>query len=55
MIRRHRTIHRLTWLLLTPLLLGLIIAFSRPHTDLSPANDPRPEIPGAAERKGPLP
>lgn len=47
MIRQHRKVHRLVWLLLVPLLLGLILAFSRPYTELSPANDHLTELPGA--------
>ena len=55
MIRAHRKIHRLTWLVLGPLLLGLILVFSRPQTELSPANAQLPTIPFDAAGKGVLP
>ena len=55
MIRQHRTIHRRIWLLLAPLLLVLIIAFSNPRTELYPANDHLPELPGEVSGKGILP
>ena len=51
MIRLQRKIHRVCWLLLTPLLLGLILSFSQPDTELSPANAHIPAIHG----KGILP
>ncbi len=40
MIKPQRKIHRITWLLLTPLLLAVIAYFSQPDTDLTPANAP---------------
>ncbi len=59
MIRQHRKIHRIIWLLLAPLLLGLIFAFSRPHTDYSPINAHIAELPGMvsdnSSGKGALP
>ena len=52
MIRPHRKIHRAFWLIFTPLLLALVLAFSRPHTELSPANA---ELPAVDVDKGHLP
>ena len=52
MIRLQRKIHRLTWLLLTPLLLALIVVFSRPDTDLSPPNPALPTLPGQGTGAG---
>ncbi len=46
MIAPQRVIHRLLWVLLTPLLLGLILYFSQPETELSPANAETPALPG---------
>ncbi len=41
MIKAQRKIHRLIWLLLTPLLLSGIVYFSQPDSDLSPLNPDR--------------
>ena len=46
MIARQRTLHRFVWLLLAPLLLGLVLWFSQPDTNLSPANTEIPTVPG---------
>ena len=46
MIARQRTLHRFVWLLLAPLLLVLILLFSQPDTNLSPANTEVPTVPG---------
>ena len=51
MIRPHRTIHKLAWVLLLPLLLGLIMFFSNTGRDLYPINEQGPEI----QLKGALP
>lgn len=40
MIKPQRSIHRLTWLFVTPLLVAGIIYFSQPNTELSPPNAP---------------
>ena len=59
MIRQQRKIHRIAWLVLAPLLLGLILVFNRPHTDYSPPNTDLVELPGSAPHtsrgKGALP
>lgn len=53
MIRPHRTIHRYLWLVLTPLLIGVLVVFSQPHTDLSPPNPALAQLPTGG--KGALP
>lgn len=40
MIRRQLAIHRLIWLLLTPLLLAMILYFGWPEGDVQPTNAP---------------
>ena len=40
MIRRQLAIHRLIWLLLTPLLLAMILYFGLPEGDSLPTNAP---------------
>ena len=45
MIQPQRTTHRLTWLLLAPLLLALVVVFGRPPADPLPVN---PQLPTAA-------
>ena len=45
MIRLQRKIHRVCWLLLTPLLLGLILSFSQPDTEAVPRQCPHPGNP----------
>ncbi len=40
MIRRQLAIHRLIWLLLTPLLLAMILYFGLPEGDVQPTNAP---------------
>ena len=47
MLRRHRIIHRITWLVLTPALLLLILVFSRPDANLTPPNADLPGHPAA--------
>lgn len=51
MTRIQRKTHRLTWLILAPALLLLVLLFSAPHTDLQPRNADLP----AAVGKGELP
>ncbi|MDD9857743.1 MAG: hypothetical protein OXU96_06840 [Gammaproteobacteria bacterium] len=47
MLTPQRKTHRLTWLLLTPLLLVLMVFAARPGADPCPANAALPGAPSA--------
>lgn len=44
MKRRHRIVHKLSWLLLAPLLVLLILVFSDSDKDLTPVNPSIPHL-----------
>ena len=59
MIQRHRTLHKLTWIILAPALMAAVLLWSNVDRDLYPLNEQAQSEPVAQaltkESKGALP